>query len=153
MDTTGDPVRPVTGPYRWTTSPVRAGTGEPLHRLEPVPVRGFTGPVHRLVGSENDKHSEATERRVLDSISEGAVDKSTRGRDRKTRHLKQFKSVVYTSNYFVVIRDKEQTRWTWCKQSVASCLRVQGKPVERPWRFLKDLQSLVGIICRNIFLG
>ncbi len=35
--------RPVTRPYRITTSPVRTGTGEPLHRLEPVPVRGFTG--------------------------------------------------------------------------------------------------------------
>ena len=39
---------------------------------------------------------------------------------------------------------------TWCRQSVASCLRVQEKPVERPWRFVKALQSLVGIICRNI---
>jgi hypothetical protein len=67
MDTTGDP---VTGPDRITTSPARAGTGEPLHRLEPVPVRGFTGPVHRLVGSANDKHGEATERRVLDSITQ-----------------------------------------------------------------------------------
>ena len=36
---TGDPV----GSDRITTSPARAGTGEPLHRLEPVPVRGFTG--------------------------------------------------------------------------------------------------------------
>jgi hypothetical protein len=35
--------RPVTGPDQITTSPARAGTGEPLHRLEPVPVRGFTG--------------------------------------------------------------------------------------------------------------
>jgi hypothetical protein len=35
--------RPVTGPDRITTSPARTGTGEPLHRLEPVPVRGFTG--------------------------------------------------------------------------------------------------------------
>jgi hypothetical protein len=32
-------------------------------------------------------------------------------------------------------------------------LRVQEKPVERPWRFLKDLQILVGIMYRNIFLG
>ncbi len=40
--------RPVTGPDRITTSPVRAGTGEPLHRLEPVPVRGFTG--YRFTG-------------------------------------------------------------------------------------------------------
>ena len=38
---------------------------------------------------------------------------------------------------------------TWCEQSVASCLRVQAKSVERPWRFLKALQILVGIICRN----
>ena len=37
MGTTGDPV--VTGTDRITTSPARAGTGEPLHRLEPVPVR------------------------------------------------------------------------------------------------------------------
>jgi hypothetical protein len=44
MGTTGDPVRPVTGPDRITLSPVRAGTGEPLHRLEPVPVRPVTGP-------------------------------------------------------------------------------------------------------------
>ena len=66
-----DPVRPVTGSDRITTSPARAGTGEPLHRLEPVPVRGLTGsPVHRLVGSGNDKHGEATERRVLDSITQ-----------------------------------------------------------------------------------
>ena len=38
---TGDPVQtgdPV-GSDRITTSPARAGTGEPLHRLEPVPVR------------------------------------------------------------------------------------------------------------------
>ncbi len=62
--------RPVTGTDRITTSPARAGTGEPLHRLEPVPVRGVTGPVHRLVGSANDKHAEATERRVLDSITQ-----------------------------------------------------------------------------------
>jgi hypothetical protein len=62
MGTTGDPDRPVTGPDRITTSPTRAGTGEPLHRLEPVPVRGF--------GSANDKHTEATERRVLDSITQ-----------------------------------------------------------------------------------
>ncbi len=39
---------------------------------------------------------------------------------------------------------------TWFRQRVASCLRVQEKPVERPWRFVKDLQSFVGIICRNI---
>ena len=32
-------------------------------------------------------------------------EKRTRGRDRKARHLK---SVVYTSNSFVAIRDKEQ---------------------------------------------
>jgi hypothetical protein len=62
--------RPVTGSYRITTSPARAGTGEPLHRLEPVPVRGFTGPVHRLVGSANDNHAEDTEQRVLDSITQ-----------------------------------------------------------------------------------
>ena len=37
--------------------------------------------------------------------SEGVGDKHTRGRDRKTRHLK---SLVYTSTSFVVIRDKEQ---------------------------------------------
>jgi hypothetical protein len=36
-------IRSVTGPYRCTTSPVRVGTGEPFHRVEPVPVRGFTG--------------------------------------------------------------------------------------------------------------
>ncbi len=35
---TGDPV----GSDRITTSPARAGTGEPLHRLEPVPVRPET---------------------------------------------------------------------------------------------------------------
>jgi hypothetical protein len=41
---TGDPVQtndPV-GSDRWTTSPARAGTGEPLHQLEPVPVRPET---------------------------------------------------------------------------------------------------------------
>jgi len=41
---TGDPVQtgdPV-GSDRITTSPARAGTGEPLHRLEPVPVRQET---------------------------------------------------------------------------------------------------------------
>ena len=27
----------VSGPCWWTTSPVKNGTGEPLHRLEPVP--------------------------------------------------------------------------------------------------------------------
>ena len=37
--------------------------------------------------------------------SEGIGDKRTRGRDRKTRHLK---SLVYTSNSFVAIRDKQQ---------------------------------------------
>jgi len=37
--------------------------------------------------------------------SEGVGDKRTRGRDRKTRHLK---SLVYTSNSFVTIRDKQQ---------------------------------------------
>ena len=37
--------------------------------------------------------------------SEGVGDKRTRGRDRKTRHLK---SLVYTSNSFVAIRDKQQ---------------------------------------------
>ena len=47
---TGDPVQtgdPV-GSDRITTSPARAGTGEPLHRLEPVPVRWFTG--YRFTG-------------------------------------------------------------------------------------------------------
>jgi hypothetical protein len=39
-------------------------------------------------------------------VSEGVREKRTRGRDRKTRHLK---SVVYTSNSFVPIRDKEQS--------------------------------------------
>jgi hypothetical protein len=43
MGTTGDPDRPVTEPDRMTLSLARAGTGEPLHRLEPVPVRVFTG--------------------------------------------------------------------------------------------------------------
>ncbi len=43
MGTTGDPDRPVTGSDRITLSPARAGTGEPLHRLDPVPVRVFTG--------------------------------------------------------------------------------------------------------------
>ncbi len=41
---TGDPVQtgdPV-GSDRITTSQARAGTGEPLHRLEPVPVRPET---------------------------------------------------------------------------------------------------------------
>ncbi len=41
---TGDPVQtgdPV-GSGRWTTSPARSGTGEPLHLLEPVPVRPQT---------------------------------------------------------------------------------------------------------------
>ncbi len=40
--------RPVTGTDRITTSPARAGTGEPLHRLESVPVRWFTG--YRFTG-------------------------------------------------------------------------------------------------------
>jgi hypothetical protein len=49
MDTTGNPVdRSASGTYRWTTSPARAGTGEPLHRLEPVPVRGSFPPVIRF---------------------------------------------------------------------------------------------------------
>ena len=39
------------------------------------------------------------------TVSEGVGDKRTRGRDRKTRHLK---SLVYTSNSFVTIRDKQQ---------------------------------------------
>ncbi len=41
---TGDPVQtgdPVSSD-RITTSPARAGTGEPLHRLEPVPMRPET---------------------------------------------------------------------------------------------------------------
>ena len=42
---------------------------------------------------------------VSEGVSEGVGEKSTRGRDRKTRHLK---SVVYTSNSFVAIRVKEQ---------------------------------------------
>ena len=48
---TGDPVQtgdPV-GSDRITTSPARAGTGEPLHRLEPVPVRPETDRYHALV--------------------------------------------------------------------------------------------------------
>ena len=40
-----------------------------------------------------------------EGVSEGVGEKRTRGRDRKARHLK---SVVYTSNSFVAIRDKEQ---------------------------------------------
>jgi len=42
---TGDPV----GSDRITTSPARAGTGEPLHRLEPVPVRPESDRYHALV--------------------------------------------------------------------------------------------------------
>jgi hypothetical protein len=69
-------------------------------------------------------------------------------RDQKTRHLK---SVVYISNSFVTIHDKEQNVVQGkCFIMLES---LQEKPVERPWRFLKDLQILVGIICRNIFLG
>jgi hypothetical protein len=37
--------------------------------------------------------------------SEGVGDKHTRGRDLKTRHLKR---LVYTSNSFVSIHDKQQ---------------------------------------------
>ena len=47
---TGDPVQtgdPV-GSDRITTSPARAGTGEPLHRLEPVPVRPESDRRHAL---------------------------------------------------------------------------------------------------------
>ena len=40
-----------------------------------------------------------------EGVSEGVVEKRTPGRDRKDRHLK---TVVYTSNSFVAIRDKEQ---------------------------------------------
>jgi hypothetical protein len=40
-----------------------------------------------------------------EGVSEGVGEKRTRGRDRKARHLK---SVVYTSNSFVAIRDKQQ---------------------------------------------
>jgi hypothetical protein len=40
-----------------------------------------------------------------EGVSEGVGEKRTRGRDRKARHLK---SVVYTSNSFVTIRDKQQ---------------------------------------------
>ena len=40
-----------------------------------------------------------------EGVSEGVGEKRTRGRDRKDRNLK---SVVYTSNSFVTIRDKEQ---------------------------------------------
>ena len=40
-----------------------------------------------------------------EGVSERVGEKSTRGRDRKTRHLK---SVVYTSNSSVSIHDKEQ---------------------------------------------
>jgi hypothetical protein len=42
---TGDPV----GSDRITTSPARAGTGEPLHRLEPVPVRPESDRRHALI--------------------------------------------------------------------------------------------------------
>ncbi len=51
--------RSTSGTYRWTTSPARAGIGEPLHRWTTSPARGGTGErVHRyrLVGSANDKH-------------------------------------------------------------------------------------------------
>jgi hypothetical protein len=64
MVATGDPDRPVTGTDRITNSPVRAGTGEPLHRLEPVPVRWLTT-MHSVYN-----HAEATERRVMDSITQ-----------------------------------------------------------------------------------
>ncbi len=50
---TGDPVQtgdPV-GPDRITTSPARAGTGEPLHRLEPVPVRPESDRYHALLAA------------------------------------------------------------------------------------------------------
>ena len=45
---TGDPV----GSDRITTSPARAGTGEPLHRLEPVPVRPESDRRHALLLGE-----------------------------------------------------------------------------------------------------
>jgi hypothetical protein len=41
--------RSVSVTYRWTTSPAWAGTGEPLHRLEPVPVRGSFPPFCRFI--------------------------------------------------------------------------------------------------------
>ena len=50
-------------------------------------------------GDDNASDDEAS------TGSEGVGDKRTRGRDRKTRHLK---SLVYTSNSFVAIRDQQQ---------------------------------------------
>ena len=70
---------PVYGHDRWSGTGRPAGrTGEPLHRVGPVPVNHFTGfkryrwegLSHKLVGSVNDKHTEVTERRVLDSITQ-----------------------------------------------------------------------------------
>ena len=40
--------RSVIGPYCWTPSPTRSGTGEPLH-LESVPVRGSFPPVGQFI--------------------------------------------------------------------------------------------------------
>ena len=58
---------------------------------------------------EDDETEAAADKDDNASDDEGSTgsegDKRTRGRDRKTRHLK---SLVYTSNSFVSIRDKQQ---------------------------------------------
>ena len=54
-------------------------------------------------GDDNGCHDEVST--DSEGVSEGVGEKCTRGLDRKVRHLK---SVVYTSNSFVTIRDKEQ---------------------------------------------
>ncbi len=59
---TGDPVQtgdPV-GSDRITTSPARAGTGEPLHRLEPVPVRPESDRYHTLLLINKERGKDET---------------------------------------------------------------------------------------------
>jgi len=75
-----------------------------------------------------------------EGVSEGVGEKRTRGRDRKARHLK---SVVYTSNSFVPIRDGQQNV-VQAKCCIIDC-KVYGMTVE-----IIQKSQVVGIIYRNI---
>jgi len=60
---------PVYGHDRWCdTGRTSDRYGEPRHRLERR--YRWEGRSHRLSGSGNDKNTEVTERRVLDSITQ-----------------------------------------------------------------------------------
>ena len=100
--------RPVTGPDRITTSPDRSGKNDKFTKKTKGTDNTVGQTFHQEVeqdeteaaadGDDNGCDDEVST--VSEGVSEGVGEKRTRGRDRKTRHLK---SVVYHQKKMLII--------------------------------------------------